>query len=161
MRISKFQAKLGWILSCDHWPYSGGIFNIRVCLGSEKQGWKLFCSVLDKFVEKLDYATRFSNNSLQIPPLNLNGKLSYVEMAKSSLSSSPVPRPKFKVTDQTSSQKRKVQKSVHLPPSKQKHWLIKNHEVAKINFENLWIITKLFASDDPKLIHKRLESFFQ
>ena len=104
--------------------------------------------MLDKFVEKLDYARWFSDNSLKIPPPNLNRKLSYVEMAKSSLSSSPVPRPKFKVTDQTSSQKRKVQKSVHLPTPKQKHWLIKNHEAVKVNFENLWVITKLFASYD-------------
>ncbi|TYJ98837.1 putative 3,4-dihydroxy-2-butanone kinase isoform X5 [Cucumis melo var. makuwa] len=38
LRISKFQAKSGWILSCDHWPYSGGLFNIRVCLGKDQQG---------------------------------------------------------------------------------------------------------------------------
>ena len=136
-----------------------GLFNIRVCLGSEKQDWKLFCSMLDKFVEKLDYARWFSNNSLKIPPSNLNRKLSYVELAKSSLSSSPVPRPIFKVIDQTPSKKSKAQKLVHLPPSKQKDLLIKNLEVVKVNFENLWTITKLFASDDWKLIRK-VGSFF-
>ena len=31
----------------------------------------------------------------------------------------------------------------------------------KVNFENLWIISKLFASDDWKLIRKRLEALFQ
>ena len=118
MSISKFQASLGWILSCDHWPYSGGLFNIRVCLGSKKQGWKLFCSMLDKFVEKLDYARWFAENSLNIPPPILNRKLSYGEMAKSVLSNSPVPKPNFKVTNQPPSQKRKVQKSIHLPQTK-------------------------------------------
>ena len=74
--------------------------------------------MLDKFVEKLDYARWFSNNSLKIPPPNLKRKISYVEMEKSSLSSSPVPRPKFKVTDQIPNKKRKVQKSVYFPPSR-------------------------------------------
>lgn len=82
-------------------------------------------------------------------------------MVKSSLSNSPVPRSEFKVTGQIPSQKRKVQVPVHPPHSKQKHWLIKNHEVVKVNFENLWIITKLFASDDWKLIRKWLEVLFQ
>ena len=87
LRISKFQTKLGWILSCDHWPYLGGLLNIKVRLGSEQQGWKLFCSMLDKFVEKMDYARWFSDNSLKIRPPILSRKLSYVEMEKSSLSS--------------------------------------------------------------------------
>ena len=117
--------------------------------------------MLDRFVEKLDYARWFAENFLNIPPSILNRKLSYVEMAKSVLSNSPVLRPNFKVTDQPPSQNKKFQKSVHLPPSKQKHWLIKNHEVLKVNFENLWIISKLFASDDWKLIRKRLEALFQ
>ena len=78
LRISKFQVTWGWILSCDLWPYSGGLLNIRVCLRREKQGWKLFCSMLDKFVEKLDYARWFAENSLNVPPPILNRKLSYV-----------------------------------------------------------------------------------
>ena len=61
--------------------------------------------MLDKFVETLDYARWFSNNSLKIRPPNFDRKLSYVEMAKSSLFNSPIPRPKFKVTDQTTSKK--------------------------------------------------------
>ena len=59
MENFKVSSKVGWILSCDRWPYLGGLFNMRVCLGSEKQGWKLFCSMLDKFVEKLKYVSGF------------------------------------------------------------------------------------------------------
>ena len=33
--------------------------------------------------------------------------------------------------------------------------------MAKLNFDNLWIISKLFASDDWRSIHKFLESKFQ
>lgn len=39
--------------------------------------------------------------------------------------------------------------------------MIKNHDVAKVNFENLWIVSKLFASDDWRVIQKQLEEFLQ
>ena len=94
----------------------------------------------------LDYASWFVEKSRNIPPLilNRNRKLSYVKMAKSVLFNSP----NFKFYDQPPSQNRKVQKSVYLSLLKQKHLLNKNHEVVKVNFENLWIISKLFASNN-------------
>lgn len=47
LKVSKFQAKSGWILSCDHWPYSGGHSIIRVCYGENRQGWLSFCKMLE------------------------------------------------------------------------------------------------------------------
>ena len=88
-------------------------------------------------------------------------KLSYVDKAKSSSSKLPTPRPEKMEISLDFSQKRKLQADNHPSPPKQKQWLTKNHEVAKVNFENLWIISKLFALDDWRLICKRLEEFFQ
>lgn len=39
--------------------------------------------------------------------------------------------------------------------------LIKNHEVIKINFDKLWVISKLFAFDNWRMIHKILKKNFQ
>ena len=58
------------------------------------------------------------------------------------------------------SQKGKLEADSHPSPPKQKQWLIKNHEVAKVNFEDLWIISKLFARW-LRLIHKRLKEIFR
>lgn len=43
----------------------------------------------------------------------------------------------------------------------QGQWMIKNAEVATTNFESLWIVTKLFAFDDLRMIRKSLEDYFQ
>ena len=125
--------------------------------------------MLNKYVDIVDYSRWFSDISTKAPFQPSVEKQSYVAKSKisnqtipgSSLSNSPVPRSKFKVPGQIPSQKRKVQVLVHPPPSKQKHWLIKNHEVLKVNFKNLWIILRLFASDDWKLIRKMLAVLFQ
>ena len=117
--------------------------------------------MLDNFVEKVDYIRWFSGNTTKIPPLSSVEKLSYVEMVKSSSAKIPVTRPEKKKPSQVFSQKGKQHvPGDHFSPN-QKQWLIKNHEVAKVNFDNLWIISKLFASNDWGLIHKRLEKIFQ
>ncbi|KAA0047189.1 hypothetical protein E5676_scaffold1280G00090 [Cucumis melo var. makuwa] len=51
--------------------------------------------------------------------------------------------------------------SSNLNTDKQKQWVIRNSEVISTNFENLWIITKLFAFDDRRKIRKMLENYFQ
>ena len=145
LRILKFQAKFGWVLSCDHWPYSGGLFNIRVCSGKDQQRWKSFCKMLEKFVEKMDYVRWYSGNISSFPSSQMVEKSSYADKAKSSSSKLPAPRSEKMEVRQNFSQKRKLQAARHPSPPKQKQWLIKNHEVAKVNFENLWIISKLFA----------------
>uniref|UniRef100_A0A9I9EBY2 Uncharacterized protein n=1 Tax=Cucumis melo TaxID=3656 RepID=A0A9I9EBY2_CUCME len=38
LKVSKFQAKSGWILSCNFWPYSGGHSIITVCSEENQQG---------------------------------------------------------------------------------------------------------------------------
>ena len=114
-----------------------GVFSILECLGKDRQGWKLFGMMLGKFVEKLDYNRWYSENISKIPSLIMRGKISYVEMIKSSLSNSPAPRSKTKEIGQVPSQNRKLQVPNHSPPPKQKQWLIKNHEVVKVNDRTL------------------------
>ena len=41
------------------------------------------------------------------------------------------------------------------------YWVIKNSEVLKEDFDNLWIISRLFAFEDWKKIRKTLEDLFQ
>ena len=82
MKISKFQANLGWILSCDLWSYSRGHFALWVCFGVNKQGWSSFCKMLEKFVDIVDYSSWFLDNSSKVPLRPLVEKPSYVEMVK-------------------------------------------------------------------------------
>ena len=110
-------------------------FNIRVYLGKDWQGWKLFCTMLRKFVEKLDYARCYFDNISKIPSPNMRGKISYVEMTKSSLSNSLAPRSKTKEIGQIPSQNRKLQVPDHSPPPIKKQCLIKNHEAMKVKIE--------------------------
>ena len=161
LRILKFQAKFRWVLSCDHWPYSVDLSSIRFCSGKDQQGWTLFCKMLEKFVEKMDYVRWYSSNISSLPSLQMVEKISYVGKAKSGSFKLPAPRSGKMEVSQDFSQKRKLQAASQPYCPKQKQWLIKNHEVANVNFENLWIISKLLASDDWRLIHKRMDEFFQ
>ena len=145
LRNLKFQVKFGWVVSCDHWPYLGGLFSIRVCSGKDQQGWKSFCKMLDKFVEKVNYVRWYTSNISTFPSPQMVEKLNYVDKAKSNSSKLPAPRPEKMEVRQNFSQKRKLQADSYPSPPKQKQWLIKNHEVAKVNFEILWINIKIIC----------------
>lgn len=54
LKISKFKAKIGWVLSCDYWPYSGGSLQFKSVHRRKQQGWMSFCNMLNKFVAKED-----------------------------------------------------------------------------------------------------------
>ena len=101
--------------------------------------------MLEKFVEKMDYVRWYSGNISSFPSPQMVEKLSYVDKVKSGSSKLPVIRSERLEVSQDFSQKRKLLVDSHPSPPKQKQWLIKNHELAKVNFENLWIISKLFA----------------
>lgn len=86
LKIWQIQAKFGWIRSCDHWPFVGGHFNLRVCSGERQQGWLLFCNMLGKFIERVDYIKWFVGNAPGNPSLRLLEKQSYAEKVKLSYS---------------------------------------------------------------------------
>ena len=106
-----------------------------------------FVDIVDYF-DIVDYSKGFSDNSSKVPLQPPVEKPSYVEMVKSKNFNKTVPRPRKKEPNKTSNYQGKLHGSDRHPFPIQKQWLIKNHEVAKINFENLWIISKLFAFDD-------------
>ena len=137
LRISKFQAKSGWALSCDHWQYSG-VFSIRVCSGKDQQGWKSFCKMLEKFVEKMDYVRWYFGLISSFPSPQMVEKLCYVDKAKSSSSKLPALKglKKWKSV-KILVKKRKLLADGRPSPPKQKQWLIKNHEVVKVNDRTL------------------------
>ena len=161
LKVSKFQANSSRILCCDYWPYSGGYSMIRVSSCENLQGWWSFCNMLLKFVEKVNYTSWFSDNSPKTSPQFPVNRPSYVEMVNSSRTTSPIKNPQDKVPCPRNTPLRAHQVSVQPSPPKHNQWLIKNHEVVKVDFENLWIIIKLFASDAWRLIRKQLETLYQ
>ena len=82
-------------------------------------------------------------------------------MVKSSSTTSPAVNSRNKVLSPHTNPIRTHQATVQPSPPRHKQWLIKNHEVVKVDFDNLWIITKLFAFDAWRLICKQLEMLSQ
>ena len=111
------------------------------------QVWSSFCRMLKKYVDIVGYSCGFSDISIKDPFQPSVEKQSYATV-KSKISNQSIPRSGKMVPRPTFSHKGPTTVSVRHPPSIQKQWLIKNHEVAKLNFDSLWIISKPFASDD-------------
>ncbi|TYK08108.1 protein ENHANCED DOWNY MILDEW 2 [Cucumis melo var. makuwa] len=153
-KIWKFQAKSGLILSCDHWPFVGGHFNLRAYSKERKQGWLLFRNMMGKFRERMDYIKWFAGNVSKTPSLRLIEKQSYAEKVKLSFSKeSKEKAEQMRVIPMQRQQEVKQGSPLTYTNRKakaenQKHWVIKNIDVAPTNFDPLWIVTELFAFDD-------------
>lgn len=166
-KIWKFQAKSGLILSCDHWPFVGGHFNLRAYSKERKQGWLLFRNMMGKFLERMDYIKWFAGNVSKTPSLRLIEKQSYAEKVKLSFSKeSKEKAEQMRVIPMQRQQEVKQGSPLTYTNRKakaenQKHWVIKNIDVAPTNFDPLWIVTELFAFDDWRSIRRMLETVLQ
>ena len=117
--------------------------------------------MLIKFVEKVNYTSWFSGNVPKSFPQFSANRPTYVEMVKSTSSTIPVEKSRNKDPSLRTNLIRTHQAPVRLSPPKHKQWLIKNHEVVKVDFDDLRITTKLFASNDWRMIRKQLELLSQ
>ena len=113
--------------------------------------------MLIKFIEHVNYTSWFSGNVPKSFPQLLANRPTYVEMVKSTSSSNPAAKSGNKNPCLCTNPVRTHQAPIRFSPHKHKQWLIKNHEVVKVDFDDLWIITKLFASDHWRMIRKQLE----
>ena len=100
--------------------------------------------MLERYVDIIDNSRWFSTISIKAPFQPLVEKQSYSATVKSKISYQSVPRFGKMEPRLTPNHKVHSQVSVCHPPSIRKQWLIKNHEVAKLNVDNLWIISNFF-----------------
>ena len=100
----------------------------------------------------MNYTSWFPGNSSKTFPQFPVNIPSCVEMVKSYSSNIPATKPRKKDPNFLFNKKEIHQVSDHPSLHKDKQWLIKNHEAVKVDFDNLWIITELFALDDWRLI---------
>uniref|UniRef100_A0A9I9EG90 Uncharacterized protein n=1 Tax=Cucumis melo TaxID=3656 RepID=A0A9I9EG90_CUCME len=122
------------------------------CSGVSRQGWRCFPKILGSFLMKHDYSIWYRKHlqtSLQPPSESL--RASYAE--KMMLNGSSVQE---LVKHSTSSFVLTL-----VIQSTTQHWVIKNPKVLKEDFDNIWIISRLFAFDDWKKIRKTLEDLLQ
>ena len=100
------------------------------------QVWSSICRMLEKYVDMVDYSRLFSAISIKAP---FQPSMEKQATVKSKISYQSVPRSGKMEPRPTSNHKVHSQDLVRHPPSIKKQLLIKNHEVAKLNFDNLWI----------------------
>lgn len=82
LKVFKFKAKIGWVLLCVYWPKSGGHSNLRVCSRENKQGWRSFLNMLEKFSSKEENAKWFSRNHSKNTFSSLASNTGYAEKVK-------------------------------------------------------------------------------
>lgn len=148
-RLSKFRCNYNWISRCAVWPISGGRRFIHVPLGDSNLGWSSFFNMLSTFLKKrelllqlthqpslMNLGPSFSSKARLEPPRAREKSFSYVEAVQSSI-------------------------LVKKNQSMESFWIQKNSEVFKENFNNLWVISRLFVFNDWMEITKTLEELFQ
>ncbi|TYK01503.1 protease Do-like 7 isoform X1 [Cucumis melo var. makuwa] len=119
LKVSKFQAKSGWILSLRLVALFRRTLHCKSLLQKNQQGWWSFCKMLIKFVEKMNYTNWFSGNSSKTSPQFSVNRPSYVEMVKSRSSSIPEARPRKKDPSSFSIKKKSIKFLTILPPRTQ------------------------------------------
>ena len=98
------------------------------------QGWSSFCRMLDKYVNIVDYSRWLSTISTKAPFQPSMEKQSSAATVKSKSSNHSVPKSGKMEPCSDSIYQDISQGSVRHSPSIKKQWLIKNHEVAKLNY---------------------------
>lgn len=122
--------------------------------------------MLNKFVAKEDCVKWYSSNIPKNPSPLLTDKPSYAEKVKSKDLNHSGSQIETEEVSKAARQREKQYTAGHSPPptpkaESQKQWVIKNLEVAQTKFDQLWIVTKLFALDNWREIRKVLEFLFQ
>lgn len=147
MRLSKFKSKMGWNLRCVVWPATGGRFFIHVPEGTAQQGWTEFLGMINSFIIRIGCYTDLSAKKELLQP-------SFVEVLTKGES-----HHNYSVQDSTLGQSNSS--AFHNKQSTYLGWIRKEKEVFKEDFENLWVVSRLFAFDEWKDIVSFLEGLYQ
>lgn len=152
-------------MRCEVWPSSGGRHFVHVPMGSSQQKWHTSLQMLKSFEKKREIGFyqiqgRTQSNSGLLPmeapavrtPIVPGRSYADIVRRRGDHSSSVLDWEK---------QSSKSPVSRFEKQNKAALWIQKDHEVIQEDFNNLWIISRMFVFNEWKEIKKAVENFLQ